>query len=245
MGHHPNPAGAFPHNPPIPRPSGQRPAVDISFSSSHTSESTLSSSLPSSLHPWSFHSPSTDPSSAYMLHQTLPVSHLPCDTPDHHSSMHSLSEDWNNVFPHPLNSTVLATLAAQGIFPTSHASSAGVNSDPHRYITPNTRLPSIKTQSSNPSSVDSHSASWSIPSSLPSTSYHSSRPTFQRFQPPVSAPSLDKPSMSADEILPSAIKPQDLGLSRPHKVMDARRVTVSRGYRLNAHPSSFPSPSGL
>ncbi|KAG6334213.1 hypothetical protein ID866_4871, partial [Astraeus odoratus] len=221
---------------PRPCPSGERPSIDTSFSSPYSPEPGTHSAISPSLHsPPPCHTRSQphrlpDPSSlSSMLHQALPSSHLSPDTSDHPSAMQSLpNADWGSLFSAPLNPTLFANLAAQGVISVPNGSANGINHDHGRHVLSHSRTLPIKTQPTSPHVDHVHPSSWSNGSApFASSSHHLPRPSLSRVHPSVAGPSIDGAPSSPNDVLPSPNQPRHANLSRPHKILDSHRIITS------------------
>jgi len=96
-------------------PQTERLTLNTSFLNHPSNHSAEPSSISNSS-PWSHHPPlPSSAASSYMLHQSAPNSHISSD-------MQQLSpNEWNTLFSTPLNPTVFASLAANGVFSVPRA----------------------------------------------------------------------------------------------------------------------------
>ncbi|KAI6121580.1 hypothetical protein F5141DRAFT_1091225 [Pisolithus sp. B1] len=225
-------ASSFLQDPLVPRtrPPGERPSIDTSFQPPYSSEpsphSSLSPSLQSSPN-WHNLSPAHhNPSFAtHMLHHALPH-HLTSDTSDHLSPMQSVpNADWRHVFQTPLDPSLFASLASQGVIPVPNGSNN--NQDTQRHLVNQSRPQHIKAQQSNQHSDQSHLAWSNGAASYPSRSQHFPRPSTSRTQASTLGPLIDNSAPSPNDVLVSPAQRQHGRLSRPHKIADGRRVMTS------------------
>lgn len=181
-------------------PVSERPTLNTSFSIQSSAE-------PSSSSPWSNHPPSS-----YMLHSNQD------DQPNHIS-------EWNSLFSAPLNPSVFATLAANGVFPVP------------------------RPDHSRPPQYTDHPSSWShAPISI--SGHHPHRPSLTRAHSSTASHSAEQamsPINDHPAHLPRPTHPHDSVHSRhsnPRRIInnDAVHLNANLSRRPDGGTNSFPPP---